>query len=43
MASVKVILYTSKTLKNGEHPIMIRLIKDRKTKYMSLGHSCHPA
>ncbi len=40
MASVKAVLYTSKTLKNGEHPIMIRYIKDRKTKYVGIGHSC---
>lgn len=42
MASIKVILYTSKLLKNGEHPIMIRFIKDRKPKYISVGHTCHP-
>ncbi len=42
MASIKTLLYTSKVLKNGEHPIMICLIKDRKTKYISVGHSCHP-
>ena len=41
MASVKVVLFTSKTLKNGEHPIMLRVTKDRKTKYSSFGHSCH--
>ncbi|AMM51207.1 hypothetical protein TH61_08495 [Rufibacter sp. DG15C] len=40
MASVKVLLYTSKVLKNGEHPIMLRLIKDRKIKYVSLDYSC---
>lgn len=42
MASIKVLLYTSKMLKNGEHPIMVRLTKDRKTKYISVGHSCLP-
>ena len=42
MASIKVLLYTSKMLKNGEHPIMVRLTKDRKTKYISVGHSCPP-
>ena len=42
VASIKTLLYTSKLLKNGEHPIMIRLIKDRKMKYISVGHSCHP-
>ena len=40
MASIKVLLFTSKVLKNGEHPIMIRLIKDRKIKYISVGHNC---
>lgn len=42
MASTKIILYTSKTLKNGEHPIMIRLIVDRKIKYIYLGYSTTP-
>jgi integrase len=42
MASSKIVLYTSKTLKNGEHPIMIRLIIDRKIKYISLGFSTNP-
>ena len=37
--SVSVLLYTSKTLKSGEHPIMIRFIKDRKIKYLSIGQS----
>jgi hypothetical protein len=40
MASIKAVLFTSKTLKNGEHPIMLRIIKDRKTKYTSIGYSC---
>lgn len=38
-ASAKVVLYTSKTLSNGEHPIMIRIIKDRKPAYISTGKS----
>ena len=38
--SVKVILYSSKTLKNGEHPVMLRVIKNRKSKYLSTGFSC---
>jgi site-specific recombinase XerD len=37
--SVKVILYTSKTLSSGEHPVMLRVIKDRKPKYISVGIS----
>lgn len=40
MASIKAVLYTSKTLNNGEHPIMLRVIKDRKPKYLSLHLSC---
>ena len=40
LASIDVILYTSKVLKNGEHPIMVRLIKDRKPKYISVGVGC---
>src|SRR5688572_10014535 len=38
--SIKVVLYTSKTLTNGEHPIMLRVIKDRKARYISIGLSC---
>jgi len=41
--SVKVILYTSKTLSTGEHPVMLRIIKDRKPKYLSTGISCMAA
>ncbi|NLD45755.1 MAG: site-specific integrase [Clostridiaceae bacterium] len=41
MASVKVVLFTSKRLKNGKHPIMLRIIKDRRTMYQSIGHSCY--
>jgi site-specific recombinase XerD len=41
MATVKVLLYTSKILKNGEHPIMLRIINNRKSKYISIGYSCH--
>jgi integrase len=40
MATVKVLLRTSKTLKNGEHPIVIRITKDRKTKFIFTGLSC---
>lgn len=34
--TVEVVLYTSKSLANGEHPLMLRLTKDRKRKYISL-------
>ena len=40
MASTKVLLRTSKILKNGEHPIVLRVIKDRKTKFLFTGLSC---
>jgi len=39
MPSEKVLLYTSKTLKNGKHPIMLRIIKNRKPRYITIG-SC---
>lgn len=41
-ASIKVVYYTHKTLKNGHHPFMLRVIKDRKVKYISTGLSLHP-
>lgn len=41
MASIKVVLFTSKTLKDGTHPIMFRYILNRKTKYVSSGHNYH--
>ncbi|WP_421827103.1 site-specific integrase [Larkinella sp.] len=37
---VKVILYTSKTLSDGSHPLMLRITKDRKRSYKSTGESC---
>lgn len=40
MLYVKVVLFTSKTLKNGEHPIMVRFTKNGKIKYFSTGKSC---
>lgn len=43
MATIDVVLFTSKVLKNGESPIMVRLIKDRKSKYISVGESCSKA
>ncbi len=38
--SIKVVLYTSKKLSNDEYPVMLRIIRDRKAKYMSIGVSC---
>jgi hypothetical protein len=39
--TVSVILYKSKTLSNGEHPLMVRISKGVVRKYLSLGVSCH--
>ena len=41
-ASVNVICYSSKTLSNGENPLMIRVCKDGKRTYKSLGISVNP-
>ena len=40
LPTVTVILYKSKTLANGEHPIMLRLCHNGQRKYKSLGLSC---
>ena len=37
--TIKVLCYKYKTLSNGEHPLMIRVCKDGKKKYQSLGIS----
>ena len=37
--TINVLCYKSKTLANGEHPLMIRVCKDKKKKYQSLGIS----
>ncbi len=43
MSSVKVILRTDKiNIKNGEAPLYIRIIKNRKTKFISLGIKINP-
>lgn len=38
--TISAILYTSKTLTNGEHPIMLRVCYNGKREYKSLGISC---
>ena len=38
-ATIKVICYKSKKLSNDEYPLMLRVTKDRKRKYVSLGVS----
>jgi integrase/recombinase XerD len=42
MATTKIILKTEKAKTNGEIPIYLRIIKDRKAKFISLGISIHP-
>ena len=41
-AIVNIICYKQKTLKNGHHPLMIRVTKNGKRKYKSIGLSVHP-
>lgn len=41
-ATVNVLCYKSKTLSNGEHPLMICVCKGGKRKYVSLGISVSP-
>ena len=41
-ATISVVCYKSKTLSNGEHPLMLRICKDGKKKYQSLGISTLP-
>lgn len=41
-ATVNVLCYKSKTLSNGVHPIMLRVCKGGKKKYVSLGISVSP-
>ena len=36
---LKLVLYSSKTLSNGQHPIMFRITKERKCKYIATGFS----
>ena len=37
--AITVVCYKSKTLSNGEHPIMVRVAKDGKRSMKSLGVS----
>lgn len=41
-ATVCVICYKYRTLENGENPLMLRVTKDRKRKYISIGISVNP-
>lgn len=40
--TVNVVCYKSKTLKDGSHPLMVRVCKEGKKKYQSLGISIRP-
>lgn len=40
--SIKLVLFKSKTLKNDEHPVLIRITQDGKLKYLSTGFSALP-
>ncbi len=42
MASIEVVCYKYKPLKNKEFPLKIRICKDRKTKYINLNVSTKP-
>ena len=41
-ATINVVCYKWKTLSNGENPLMLRVTKDGKAKYQSLGISVNP-
>ena len=41
-ATISIVCYKSKTLSNGQHPLMIRVSKDGKKRYQSLGISVNP-
>lgn len=41
-ATINVVCYKYKKLANGDSPLMLRISKDRKTKYKSLGISVNP-
>lgn len=40
--TIDVICYKSKILSNSENPLMLRITKDRKRRYLSLGISINP-
>jgi hypothetical protein len=42
IAIVKVVLFTSKVLANGEHPIILRITKNKIRKHISIGVNCLP-
>lgn len=44
MASAKIVLFKSKTFKDGKHPVLLRIVIDRKPKYYNVGNNlkCYP-
>lgn len=40
--TAKVVLYKKLTLKTGEHPVYLRIIKDRVSSFLAIGINCHP-
>jgi len=42
MKYISIILYKSTTLKSGEHPLVLRITKDRVRKFISLNLSANP-
>lgn len=42
MANITILLKMNKVDKNGNAPIYLRIIKDRKVKFISLGYKIHP-
>ena len=42
-ATIEVVCYKSKVLANNESPLMLRITKNRKLKYSSIGISVNPA
>ncbi len=40
--TINVVCYKSKVLKNNESPLMVRICKDGKRKYESIGISLEP-
>lgn len=40
MATLKVVLFTHNKLKNGEHPIYLRITQNRKARYVKIGATC---
>jgi integrase len=41
-ATVRIVYYTSKTLADGSHPLLVCITKDRKRKYLATGQTLLP-